>query len=134
MFETTTMNQLSIYPEDILAWHTPEVRSIAERLRDLVRQAVPAATERVYPGFYAIAYRHPKNGYFCGIFPQVDSVNLLFERGALLPDPYGLLEGAGQQVRYLVIHNSDDIPTEPIKELLMAALHVPSGQIVASGI
>ncbi len=112
--------------EDILAEHTPEVRALVERLRKLVRETVPAAAEAAYPGWHAIGYRHLDSGYFCGIFPQKDSVNLGFEFGVLLPDPDGLLEGAGKQVRYVTIKNGKDIRFGPIKKLLLAAISLPS--------
>lgn len=115
----------TVQPADILAEHSPKVRAIAERLRDLVRQTVPEAAEKAYPGWHAIGYRHPTSGYFCGIFPQTDKVLLLFEFGILLPDPEKLLEGDGKQVRYVVIADVDDIQVEPIQSLLKAALDLP---------
>ena len=112
-------------PEDILTDHTPEVRRLAEKLRQLVRETVPEASEVAYPVWHAIGYRHPRLGYFCGIFPQTDCANLLFEFGVLLPDPQGLLQGQGKQVRYVPIRSTDDILVEPIKQLIRAALSLP---------
>jgi hypothetical protein len=47
---------------------------------------------------------------------------LLFEHGALLPDPDGLLEGKGKQTRYVDIRRQQDIRVRPIKRLIRAAL------------
>jgi len=118
----------TVQPADILAEHSPKVRAIAERLRDLVRQTVPEAAEKAYPGWHAIGYRHPTSGYFCGIFPQADQALLLFEFGILLPDPDKLLEGDGKQVRYVVIADVDDVQVEPIQSLLKAALDLPGSR------
>lgn len=98
------------------------MQALAARLRDLVRATVPDAREKVYPVWHGIGYRHPECGYFCGIFPQENSMRLLFERGALLPDPDGLLEGTGKQTRYVDIRRQQDVRVRPIKRLIRAAL------------
>jgi len=75
--------------ENILESHDPEVRALVEHLRKIIRETVPDATESAHPVWHSIGYRHPESGYFCGIFPQNDGVNLAFEFGVLLPDPGG---------------------------------------------
>jgi len=118
----TRKDKETIKPEDILAGHTPEVQAVAESLRKLVKEAVPEAIEKAYPGWHGIGYRHPQSGYFCAIFPQKDSVKLGFERGVLLPDPDGLFEGAGSQVRYVHVKDRRDLRVEAIRKLLRAAI------------
>lgn len=120
----------NIRPEDILAEHTSEVRSLAESLRKLIRETVPDAIELAYPVWHGIGYRHPESGYFCAIFPQKDSVKLGFEFGVLLPDPDGLLEGTGRQVRYVNIQDSKDIRAGGIRKLLLAAISLPENREV----
>lgn len=114
-----------IKPEEILAGHTREVRALAERLRRLVLETVPDAVEAAYPVWHGIGYRHPESGYFCGIFPQKNSVKLGFEYGVLLPDPDGLLKGDGKQVRYLVFKEAKEIRVSAIKKLIRAAIRLP---------
>jgi hypothetical protein len=75
--------------EDILADHAPPVRWLVERLREIIRQTVPEATESAHPVWHSISYCHPRSGYFCGIFPFQERVDLAFEFGVLLPDPGG---------------------------------------------
>jgi hypothetical protein len=113
-------------PEAILVEHGPGVRELAEALRRLIRQTVPEVIETAYPGWHGIGYRHPASGYFCGIFPGAAEVKLGFEFGALLPDPDGLLEGSGKQVRYVTIREGRAIPVEGIQSLLRAALDLPA--------
>ena len=120
--------------EDILGSHNPEVRALVERLRKIVRETVPEAVEAAYPGWHAIGCRHPESGYFCGIFPQNDIVNLGFEFGTLLPDPDGLLEGAGKQVRYVKIKDRKDIRVRAIKKLLLAAISLPPSREMKLGL
>jgi len=118
----------TLSPEDMLADHTPEVRALAEELRQLIRAAVPEATEKAYLGWQGIGYRHPQAGYFCGIFPTADLVKLGFEFGVLLPDPDGLLEGSGSQMRWVVLRPGEAIPEASIRALLQAALDLPSSR------
>ena len=115
-------------PEDILADHSPEVRELVQRLRELVKATIPEATETAYASWHGIGYRHPQSGYFCAIFPQADDVRLGFEFGVLLPDPEGILEGTGKQVRYVHLNTAERIPVASIQPLLLAALSLPDGR------
>jgi hypothetical protein len=117
-------------PEEILAGHTPEVRRIAQRLRELIRDVVPEAVETAHRGWHAIGYRHPQAGYFCGIFPLERSVKLGFEWGALLRDVDGLLQrgpSVGKQVRYAELADADAIPEDALALLLLEAVGLRSG-------
>jgi hypothetical protein len=112
-------------PEFILMDHSPEVRHLAERLRNLICETVPEAVENAYPGWHAIGYRHPESGYFCAIFPQSTDVRLAFEWGVLLPDPQHLFSGNGKQVRFVDITAEGEILETAIRELLLAAVSLP---------
>lgn len=110
-------------PEDFLDDYPERIRSTANALRTLIRDMLPAATERVYPGWKAIGYRDPEVGYLCGIFPRREHVRLLFEHGASLRDPDGLFDGGGAQTRFLTIPGPEAIPEAGIRRLILAALH-----------
>ena len=125
---TPAKPERTLTPEDILADHSPAVRSLANRLRMVIKTAVPVASEAAYPVWHAIGYRHPTSGYFCGIFPQADLVDLAFEYGVLLPDPHKLLTGKGKQVRYLHLEDGREIPEGALRELIEAALSLPDGR------
>ncbi|MFY9270127.1 MAG: DUF1801 domain-containing protein [Candidatus Manganitrophaceae bacterium] len=114
--------------EQILEGHTPQIRALAERLRRLVIETVPNAVETAYPVWHGIGYRHLESGYFCGIFPHKNGVKLGFEYGVFLPDPEGLLQGSGKQVRYIVIKEKKEIRVGAIKRLIRAAIRLPSGR------
>lgn len=116
------ITQAGLTPEQFLAGYPPNVIALAERLRSVVRETVPTASEHVYPGWKALGYRDPQSGYFCGIFPQSDHVRLLFEHGAALTDPDRLLQGTTRQVRYLEVRDAEETPISAIKRLLRAAL------------
>lgn len=113
-------------PDDILSPHSPAVRGLATVLRGFIRETVPEAEERAYPGWRAIGYRHPEVGYFCGLFPLPDRVDLAFEFGVLLPDPHHILDGEGKQVRYVRIRAEEDIPADALRGLLLSAIDLPT--------
>lgn len=98
---------------------SPRTHQLAERLRQLIRKVVPEVEEAGYPGWKLIGYRYRR--YFCFIAPQTDRVCLGFEHGISLPDPDGLLEGTGKQVRYVVIRSAKDLRVAPLKKLIQLA-------------
>ena len=105
----------------LLAEHTPDVVALTRILRATVRSALPWAVEKINPGWHALAYHDPEAGYVAGIFPGEESAKLGLEHGVDLPDPDGLLEGDGSQVRYVVVDAWDPDLREPIIDMLHAA-------------
>jgi hypothetical protein len=110
--------------EALLQSHNPDIQAIVAALRRLILETIPA-TETANPGWHSINYRHPQQGYVCGLFPTQDTVIFVFEWGILLPDPDGVLEGSGKQVRNIILRSPDEIPAESIKTLLLEALKLP---------
>jgi hypothetical protein len=80
---------------------------LAAWVREAVLAADPDLGERVYRGWRGVGFRHPEAGYVCAIFPRADSVELLFEHGASLVDPDGILEGDGAQTRVIRVVEPD---------------------------
>jgi hypothetical protein len=106
-------------PEDadvevLLADHTDVVSATARLVRAAVLDAHPQLAERVRHGWHSINYRDPAAGFVCAIFPTAHDVQLVFERGAQLPDADGLLTGLGKQVRMLVFTAADDVDPEVV--------------------
>ncbi len=121
---------------DLLKGRPPEVRQWTITLRRLVRAAVPGVSERVYLGWRVIAFSRGQittgksaqmSKMFCGLAPLKDSVGLYFHRGAKLPDPEGLLEGAGKGMRHVKIRSAKDIRPAAIKKLVRAAHQLAGG-------
>ena len=92
---------------DYLRSEHARVFQLAAWVRDAVLAADPDLSERVYRGWRGVGFRHPEAGYVCAIFPQDDEVQLLFEHGASLPDPDGLLRGEGTQTRFILVRTPD---------------------------
>ena len=100
----------------------PVAADLAIWTRDAVRAADPDLTERVYRGWRGVGFRHPDAGYVCAIYPKDDRVELLFEHGASLADPEGVLEGSGTQTRAITIEERSDALAETIRVYVQQAI------------
>jgi DNA transformation protein and related proteins len=112
-----------VEPEQILAGHSEPIRALAEKARELVKTQAPHATEAGYPGWQLIGYRAPH--YFCFVAPQPDHVRVGFEHGHALPDPKGVLEPMGKQVRFVRLEPGKRIPVTALRGLIQKALETP---------
>jgi hypothetical protein len=107
-----------IPPELFLDAFPGPIQVIGHRLRELVREAVPDAAERVRPGWHLIGYDAPRreaegrgrSAYFAYIAPERQHIHLGFEHGHLMRDPQRRLDGEGitRQVRWLTFGPGDD--------------------------
>jgi hypothetical protein len=109
-----------IPPDLFLSGYEPDIRAIAERLRDVVREAVPEAIERVRPGWRLIGYDVPvgsRTRYFAFVAPEPAHVHLGFEYGAWMADSDGILRGEHldlKKVRFVTYEPGDPIPVEAL--------------------
>ncbi|MFP5369347.1 MAG: DUF1801 domain-containing protein [Actinomycetes bacterium] len=108
----------------LLADHPDAVVRTALRLRAVLLDGRPELAERVRPGWHSINFHHPTAGFVCALFPLADRVDLVFERGALLPDPNSRLTGTGRQVRSLRFPARDDVDPEVVLEYLDLAVEL----------
>jgi hypothetical protein len=105
--------------EQFLSAFAAPVRELAQATRQRIRSVVPGAVERVRPGWKLIGYNAP--AYFAFIAPQRDHVRIGFEWGILLPDPAGLLQGSGSQVRHVCVQTERELRRAALADLLRAA-------------
>jgi hypothetical protein len=107
---------LESYPE--------EVRSLALKVRDLVREVFPAGIEQVDAPSKIVAYGVDRTyrGLVCAIAPQRSYVNLMFARGVELPDAEQLLEGTGKHARHVKIRREEDVGRAGVRALLEEAV------------
>ena len=115
------MTAAASIPADLfLSGYSDEIRDIAERLRQVVREAVPEALERVRTGWRLIGYDVPvgrRTRYFAFVAPEPEHVHLGFEYGILMTDSDGLLLGAHLnllKVRFVTLRPGDLIPTDAL--------------------
>ena len=88
----------SIPPEVFLHGYPPPIMSIGQRLRLVVKRAVPDAIERVRPGWALIGYDLPigrRSVFFAWVWPEHEHVHLGFPHGTLMDDPDGVMRGTG---------------------------------------
>ncbi|RIV26972.1 DUF1801 domain-containing protein [Fibrisoma montanum] len=110
-------------PEAFLDTYKPEVRDVALKIRELVRNVLPDAHESVQPGYRTITYgTGPRmSDEICYIAPLSSSVNLGFQYGTQLPDPNGLLRGTGRLLRHIKFDAADQVDNPAVRTLLQAA-------------
>lgn len=113
-----------VSPEYILAEHPQPIQELAARTRAIVGETVPDRTERAYPGWHGIGFRHPQAGYFCGLFPSDRQIQIVFEHGRALSDPAGLLQGDTKQTRHITLSSHAELEeAEPaFRALLLESL------------
>ena len=111
--------------EDVIRNSNPQIAAIAHRLRDLIVQVYPEVVEVPRPAEQHTGYGVGLNkaseifGYLC---PMQAYVRLGFYYGAALPDPKGLLEGAGKRLRHIKIYSLAEVERPQVRRLLEAAV------------
>lgn len=129
MSKRTIPNRSQITVGEFLSHYPEQLSDIADYLRDLVRSALPEATERAYTGWKLIGYRVPhgkRNIFFCCIVPQKKENDVLlgFEYGIAMRDPKKLLEGKGTQVRFVRLRQKENYSEEDLTWLIREAASV----------
>ena len=111
--------------EDVMNGVDPVLAAIVFRLREILIDVDPDTTEQPRPGDRALSYgvgpRKMIDGY-AYIMPQSNYVNIGFYKGSSLPDPTGLLEGTGQNLRHVKIRKLEDADRPELRQLIAAAV------------
>jgi hypothetical protein len=116
---------------DSLGPYDPRIANLALALRDIVLDEAPAAIESLVNG-YAVAIGFsftgkPMKDGFCHVVAYPNCVNLGFNRGALLPDPDGALEGSGKLIRHIRIESHEDLDRPLLRRFLRVAIEQVGG-------
>ena len=93
-----------------------------DKLRGLVKDVDGTFVEAGKPGWHAITFRHPHAGYVCGIFPFDGYVRFLFEYGATLNNPDGILQGSTKQTRHVDLKPGQPVPLDTLRGLIIEAV------------
>jgi hypothetical protein len=114
-----------------LASYSPHISDLTLALRDAVLEEAPDAIESIVKGYaLAIGFSFtgkPLKDGFCHIVTYSSHVNLGFNRGALLPDPNGVLMGKGKAIRHITIRGQSELDRSFIRGYLQAAIEQVSG-------
>lgn len=103
---------------------TPDVAARAREALAAVGARLPGATRLVYDNYNALAIGFGANekvsGIVCSVALYPRWVSLFLTNGPSLPDPAGLLEGAGGTVRHIKL-TGDRLDDPAVWDLLAAA-------------
>jgi hypothetical protein len=97
--------------EDYIDQFDPEFRNILLRLRALIYEVVPDATE-------GIKWRMPTfslHKAICYIAGFKHHVTFAFFNGRMLKDPEGLLLGTGKHMKYLKFKSMDELDEQRLR-------------------
>ena len=110
-----------------LAKFTPAVAALARAALVTMRKRLPGAIELVYDNYNALAIgfapteRASDAVFSIAVFPRRPILCFL-QTGAQLPDPDGLLEGDGKQVRHIPLASPGVLDTPAVRALMKEAL------------
>ncbi len=108
----------------LLSRFSPEIVALVKRCLLKLRRAFPGSNQLVYEysNSLVVAFGMSERGYEAivavAIFPRW--VRLYFDKS--LPDPKGLLEGAGTKVRSVTLKAASDLDHKDIQALIKAAI------------
>jgi hypothetical protein len=105
--------------QPLLEMQSPEVRALAQRLREVIQAVQPDLVEDASIRLKVIYYRY--RGVVCALGLHKNHVNLHFYKGTRLDDPEGLLQGGGKDLRHLNFQKFEDIRPEIIKGMIKEA-------------
>jgi hypothetical protein len=108
----------------------PEMLSVFAELRSIIQLTIPDASEKVNMGWRSLNFSHPRVGYFCGLFPFADRVDVVFEFGILLPDTDNFFDELRRQVGFTHIRSIKGIHKTAFKRMLRAAVSLPEDRSV----
>ena len=110
--------------EKLLSKYSPEIRALAKKMRALVLQVFPDASEKTYWGWGNTWYgttAKTSDAVF-SISPLKAYVQLYFLRGTELSDPDGLLEGTGKKLRHINIRDAGELKRPALLRLMKRAV------------
>ena len=108
-----------------IAKFDPKHQAVIRGARKALRKRFPTATELVYDNynFFVIGYgptERPSDAII-SIAAAANGVGLCFIHGASLPDPAGILQGAGKQTRFVRLPSAEILAKPEVQALLQAA-------------
>ena len=109
--------------DDVLSRYEPGTRSRAEAVIRMLHERLPGAKEQPdsTANVIGFGYGDGYKGLICTLILSKKGVKLGFSGGAGLPDPEGLLAGAGKVHRYVEIGSVAEADTPALRELVDAA-------------
>jgi hypothetical protein len=120
-----------------IAKFDPKVARVIRSSRAALRKRFPTAIEQVYDNynFLAIGFCSTERTSDCivSLAAQAKGVALSFYYGASLPDPKGILQGSGNQNRFIRLDAAATLSNPDVQTLLTAAAAHAKSPLTASG-
>lgn len=110
-----TADAVDTFVQDMMR---PELQALVARLRALMHEAAPHATEQ-------ISYGLPMwkaHGYLAWISPTQQAITFGFTYGAYFTDPYGLLTGRGKHARHVKLKSAADAEHPVLRDYIRQAV------------
>jgi hypothetical protein len=110
----------------MIARFDPAVQKVVRAARAKLRKRLPAAVELVYDNYNALAIGYGsserRGDWIVSLAVYARGVNLYFIYGVALPDPHSLLQGSGNQGRFVRLESASMLDRPEIDALLKAAV------------
>ncbi len=112
-------------------------QQLIRAVRRAVRKRLPTANELVYDNynFFVIGYsptERPSDSII-SIAARANGVGLCFIHGARLPDPEGILQGSGNQTRFIRLESERVLAQPEVEALIAAAIRQAKTPLPATG-
>lgn len=110
-----------------LSFKSSALIKLYEDIRLFIINAYPDANELLYhthalTSLYSVTDKMLDG--FCMIPIYTNHLNLGFNKGTLLPDPKGLLQGTGKLIRHIPITHKNDYNNAAVKALVKASVQL----------
>jgi hypothetical protein len=120
-----------------IAKFSAEDQRLIRAVRRALRARMPGAHELVYDNynFFVIGYsptERPSDAII-SITARAGAVGLCFLRGAALRDPQGILQGAGNQTRFIRLESASVLSHPDVESLLAEAIARSKAPLPARG-
>ena len=110
----------------MIARFDPALQKVVRAARTKLRKRMPAAVELVYDNYNALAIgfgsSEKRGDWIVSLAVYARGVNLYFVYGIALPDPHRLLQGSGNQGRFVRLESAAMLDRPEIEALLEAAI------------
>ena len=120
-----------------IAKFDPAIGRLVRAARVALRQRLPTAIELVYDNYNALAIgfatTERTSDVIVSLAAYARGVNLYFMYGARLPDPHRLLQGGGNQGRFIRLERAATLEEPSIEALLRAAVRLARSPLPSSG-
>jgi hypothetical protein len=104
----------------------PAIQKVVRAARTKLRKRLPAAVELVYDNYNALAIgfgsSEKRGDWIVSLAVYARGVNLYFIYGIALPDPHKLLQGSGNQGRFVRLESAAMLDRPEIEALIKAAI------------